>query len=71
MCVKKFLAEASELEVKILGAGETDLYDLHQRLHRTLTNIQRVGGKVPAHFRRLDLELLDREVEDSFDNMPV
>lgn len=71
MCVKNYLAEACELETKIQRASDRDLYELHQKLHRALTNIQRSGGNVPVRLRRLDLELLDQEVEDSFGNMPV
>lgn len=71
MTVTQLLDQATALESKIHKADDVDLYELHQQLHRTLMNIQQSGGRVPARLRRLDLELLDQEIEDSFDNMPV
>ncbi|MBU2942258.1 hypothetical protein Q8W37_20470 [Shimia thalassica] len=71
MNVNELITKANELEAQISGATGDTRYDLHQKLHRTLENIRIKGGKVPAHLRNLDLELIDEEVEDSFDNMPV
>ncbi len=71
MTVTQLLDRASALEVAIQKADDVDRYELHQQLHRTLVNIEQNGGRVPARLRRLDLDLLDQEIEDSFDNMPV
>jgi len=71
MSVEQLLTRAEVLETKIQKADDMDRYELHQQLHRTLMNIEQNGGRVPARLRRLDLDLLDQEIEDSFDNMPV
>ncbi|MBE1292938.1 MAG: hypothetical protein JJ868_17610 [Shimia sp.] len=71
MTVDQLLNRAEALETKIHKADTGDRYELHQQLHRTLMNIEQSGGRVPARLRRLDLDLLDQEIEDSFDNMPV
>lgn len=71
MTVETLLSHAEALETKISKADEMDRYELHQQLHRTLMNIEQSGGRVPTRLRRLDLDLLDQEIEDSFDNMPV
>ncbi|WP_294226527.1 hypothetical protein [uncultured Shimia sp.] len=71
MTVEHLLSRAEALEIKIHKADEMDRYELHQQLHRTLMNIEQSGGRVPSRLRRLDLDLLDQEIEDSFDNMPV
>ncbi len=71
MTVETLLNRAEALETKINCADDMDRYELHQQLHRTLMNIEQSGGRVPARLRRLDLDLLDQEIEDSFDNMPV
>ncbi|SFL39419.1 hypothetical protein [Shimia haliotis] len=46
-------------------------YQLHQDLHRVIENIRMHGDRVPRRFRDIDLELLEEEIEDQFDNMPV
>lgn len=71
MTIEQLLSQADELEAKIAEASGDARYELHQKLHRTLENIRLGGGRVPAHLRKLDLDLVDEEVEDSFDNMPV
>lgn len=71
MTINELLAQADQLEQKIAGETGNVRYELHQKLHRTLENIRLQGGKVPTHLRSLDLELVDEEVEDSFDNMPI
>ncbi|MEP2533821.1 hypothetical protein [Shimia sp.] len=71
MNIDQLLEKAAELESTIQGTSGDTRYQLHQQLHRTLENIRLVGGKIPAHLRKLDLDLVDEEVEDSFDNMPV
>lgn len=71
MNIEQLIAQANELEQQLEGTEGDVRYDLHQKLHRCLDMIRMKGGKVPAHLRELDLELIDEEVEDSFDNMPV
>ena len=71
MTIVELVEKATELETKIAAASGDERYELHQELHRTLEGIRAKGGEVPAHLRELDLELVDEEVEDSFDNMPV
>lgn len=71
MTIVELVEKANELETQIAGAVGDERYELHQELHRTLERIRSKGGSVPAHLRELDLELVDEEVEDSFDNMPV
>ena len=71
MNVEELIAYANDLEKQLEGTEGDLRYDLHQKLHRCLDNIRMKGGKVPAHLRELDLELIDEEVEDSFDNMSV
>ncbi|TKZ21343.1 hypothetical protein FAP39_06275 [Shimia litoralis] len=71
MTVNEWLAQAKDLEAKIANSVGDARYELHQQLHRALENIRVHGGSVPAHLRNLDLELVDEEVEDSFDNMPI
>lgn len=65
------LDQARVLSEKIRAAKGQDRYELHQQLHRTLNNMQRKGGRVPASLRQLDHDLLEAEIEDSFDNMPI
>lgn len=71
MNLDQLLARAGALESKIAGSSGDARYELHQQLHRTLENIRLSGGRVPAHLRALDLELVEEEIEDSFDNMPI
>ena len=71
MTIEDLLKQADALEAKIATAEGEARYELHQQLHRALENIRAKGGTVPSHLRNLDLELVDEEVEDSFDNMPV
>ena len=71
MTIEELIEKANALEAQISGATGDARYELHQELHRALENIRSKGGSVPAHLRELDLELVDEEVEDSFDNMPV
>lgn len=71
MTIVELIEKANALEAKIAKATGDERYELHQELHRALENIRAKGGKVPSHLRNLDLELVDEEVEDSFDNMPV
>ncbi|MGX9350711.1 hypothetical protein ACS3QZ_05890 [Shimia sp. W99] len=69
--VEELLVRASEIEGAIHGATGDDRYNLHQQLHRTLENIRLRGGRVPGHLRKLDLDLVEEEIEASFDNMPI
>ena len=69
--MSELLKTAFEIEKKIAGTDGDVRYALHQELHRTLERIRLSGEHVPARLRDLDLDLLDEEVEDSFDNMPV
>ncbi|MFY0619146.1 hypothetical protein [Shimia sp.] len=71
MTVDKLIKRAQVLEERIQNAAEVERYELHQQLHRTLVNIQQNGGQVPARLKRLDLEMLEDEIEDGFDNMPI
>lgn len=71
MTIVELVEKANALEKKISAASGDERYELHQELHRTLEGIRSKGGEVPAHLRDLDLELVDEEVEDTFDNMPV
>ncbi len=71
MTVDDLLKHARDLSEEIKGTTGDQRYELHQELHRALENIRRQGGHVPAYLRDLDLELVDEEVEDVFDNMPV
>ena len=71
MNVDDLVTEATKLEERLRDAIGEDRVALHAKLHRSLDSIRALGGKVPAHLRELDLELIDEEVEDSFDNMPV
>lgn len=71
MSTDELLAQARILAAEIKAARGERRYELHQRLHRTLENIKRHGGRVPAFLRELDHELVDEELEDVFDNMPV
>lgn len=71
MRLDHLLAKAGDLESRIAGSSGDARYELHQQLHRTLENIRLSGGRVPAHLRALDLELVEEEIEASFDNMPI
>lgn len=71
MNIEGLVAEAIALEKQLDGSEGDARVALHQKLHRSLETIRIKGGKIPAHLRELDLELIDEEVEDSFDNMPV
>ena len=71
MTTDDLLVQAWELSKEIQDTQGEQRYELHQQLHRSLENIRRQGGHVPASLRDLDLELVDEEVEDVFDNMPV
>lgn len=71
MTEEELLRQARDLSEKIKDAEGDARYNLHQKLHRALENIRAQGGHVPAYLRDLDLELVDEEVEDAFDNMPV
>ena len=71
MNVDDLVTEATEMEKKLQGTEGDERVALHAKLHQCLDLIRARGGKVPAHLRELDLELIDEEVEDSFDNMPV
>ncbi|SHI79652.1 hypothetical protein SAMN05444000_10386 [Shimia gijangensis] len=71
MTVDELLKQARNLSEEIKGTEGQERYDLHQKLHRAIENIRLQGGHVPAYLRDLDLDLVDEEVEDVFDNMPV
>lgn len=71
MTVEELLRQARAISEEIKGTEGDLRYELHQKLHRALENIRFQGGHVPAYLRDLDLELVDEEVEDAFDNMPV
>ncbi|PSL21733.1 hypothetical protein [Shimia abyssi] len=71
MTVEQLLEKAETLAKSIEGASGDARYELHQQLHRTLEMIRVFGGAIPAQLKRLDLDLLDEEIEDSFDNMPI
>lgn len=71
MTVEDLVKHARELSEAIKGAEGQERYDLHQKLHRSIENIRVQGGHVPVFLRDLDLELVDEEVEDAFDNMPI
>ena len=71
MTEKELLVQARDLSEEIKLAEGDARYELHQKLHRALENIRILGGHVPAYLRDLDLELVDEQVEDVFDNMPV
>lgn len=71
MNVDTLLEQARNISEEIKGTEGDLRYELHQKLHRALENIRLLGGHVPAYLRDLDLELVDEEVEDAFDNMPV
>ncbi len=71
MTVDELLGQARELSEEIATTQGEQRYELHQQMHRALENIRIQGGHVPAFLRDLDLELVDEEVEDVFDNMPV
>ncbi len=71
MEVTQLLTRARSIATEIGGSEDQERYALHQQLHRTLELIKLNGGKVPGALRRLDLDLIDEEIERSFDNMPV
>ncbi|KPA23340.1 hypothetical protein shim_04060 [Shimia sp. SK013] len=69
--VEELIADGDRLIEEITGATEEDRYGLHQKLHRVIQNIRMQGQKIPGRFHDLDVEMLDEEIEDGFDNMPV
>lgn len=71
MTVDDLVKQARDLSEAIKVAEGQERYDLHQKLHRAIESIRVQGGRVPAFLRDLDLDLVDEEVEDAFDNMPV
>lgn len=71
MTIEDLVGEAQKIAQKIETAqGETRVA-LHKDLHRLLEGIRVRGGAVPAKLRDLDHDLVEEEVEDMFDNMPV
>ncbi|MCW8844139.1 MAG: hypothetical protein OQK00_12075 [Rhodobacteraceae bacterium] len=71
MTIVELVEKATALEAEIANASDDARHELHRELHSVLEDIRSKGGSVPAHLRDLDLELVDEEVEESFDNMPV
>jgi hypothetical protein len=71
MSVEELIVSAKDLAKQISAAEGDNRYKLHEELHRTLERIKLQGGKVPGSLRKLDLDLVDEEVENSFDNMPI
>ena len=71
MTTETLLVQARELSEEIKQSEGDKRFDLHQKLHRNLEKIRMLGGHVPAYLRDLDLDLVDEEIEDTFDNMPV
>ncbi|WP_270729569.1 hypothetical protein [Shimia sp. Alg240-R146] len=69
--VEQLIQDGDQLIEEITKADEKDRYDLHQKLHRVIENIRLQGQKIPGRFHDLDVEMLDEEIEDGFDNMPV
>ncbi|MCP4820792.1 MAG: hypothetical protein GY883_16495 [Shimia sp.] len=69
--VEQLIRDGDRL-VGLIGSSDgNDRYKLHQELHRVIENIRMQGTRVPRRFRDLDLELLEEEIEDQFDNLPV
>ncbi|TCL09041.1 hypothetical protein BXY66_1083 [Shimia isoporae] len=68
---EQLIRKGDRLVGLIAAANGAERYSLHQDLHRVITNIRLHGATVPLRFRDLDLELLEEEIEDRFDNLPV
>mgnify|MGYP000064524086 CR=1 FL=1 len=71
MKVHDLVERAQGIAVNISEASGDDRFVLHDQLHRTLELIKLHGGTVPGTLHRLDLDLVDEQVEASFDNMPI
>lgn len=71
MDIKDLIERAEGIAADIEQASGDERFKLHDQLHRTLELIKLNGGSVPGKLHRLDLDLVDEAVEDSFDNMPV
>ncbi len=69
--VEKLIREGDDLIGLISQSTGDERYRLHQDLHRVIENLRVQGGRVPGRFRSLDHELLEEEIEDQFDNLPV
>lgn len=68
---EELIQTGDRLIAQIAKAVAEERYALHQELHRVIENIRLRGDRVPGRFRDLDIELLEEEIEDRFDNMPV
>lgn len=62
--------EINALVRRISAAGD-DRYQLHPDLARALDGMTARGFAVPSHLRRLEGELREEAMENTFENMPV
>jgi|AACY02.16.fsa_nt_gi hypothetical protein len=62
---------AADLEQQIAAASDDLRPRLRAELRQVVEEMKARGESVSAHLASLDQALIDEEVEDQFDNMPI
>lgn len=71
MTTSELRMRAEELEAQISHATPRARLRLHPEFSRVLRRLGEQGTPIPARMRSLDAALVNEEIEDRFDNMPV
>lgn len=71
MTLKQLMAKADALEEQIAATADADRAPLREKLHAVIDDMTRLGGPVPAHYKDVEHDLVEEEVEELFDNMPL
>ena len=71
MAEKKFMELIDQLEKEISEASNDTRHEIQAELHKTVDKMRTAGFAIPARLQDLDMQAIDEEIEDQFDNMPI
>ena len=71
MSLEDLKARADALEEQIAATADADRPPLRAQLHAVIAEMAKLGAPVPRHYRELEHDLVEEEVEEQFDNMPL
>ena len=71
MVEKTFLELIDKLERDLAQAPESARHEMQAELHRTVDKMRQAGLTIPARLADLDIQAVEDEIEDRFDNLPL
>lgn len=71
MPLEELKSRADALEEQIAATSDAERPPLRAQLHQVIAEMAKLGAPIPRHYRELEHDLVEEEIEEQFDNMPL